>query len=199
MNRMMKEEPDTARIGISGADTRTIKVYFQQKSVHQLNILERVVIIAGGNDLCRRAGGNRQVPNQPVETVRARLEELVRFVQAWAPHAVVVTTDLIPRESEGGFFNARARLVARHISPQGHRHHHANFLKCFVINSRVKGSAKYRPKDIYYMGGDMVHMNPDGYEALDRILDWLLAEERREGDAFNESVNGHVVSFSMKF
>ena len=114
---MMEETAETARVGISGGDTKAIKVFLQQKSVHELNRLERVIVLAGGNDLCKRISGPngfRQVPNQTAETVRARLEELARFIQTWVPHADVVTTDVVPRESEGGFHNARARLVGKY-------------------------------------------------------------------------------------
>ena len=62
VNRIMKETPETARVGIRGADTKAIKVFIRQKSTHELNRLERVVLIVGGNNLGKREGG-KQVPN----------------------------------------------------------------------------------------------------------------------------------------
>ena len=194
----MKETPETARVGIRGADTKAIKVFIRQKSTHELNRLERVLLIVGGNNLGKKEGG-KQVPNQSAIAVREALEELARFMRTWAPNAEVVTTDIIPRDSEFGFFNARARLIAQYISPQDPKHHHASILRPFLIISRVKASEKYRSKDFFYEGGDRVHMNPAGYAALDSIADWLLADSRGAGDRFDASVHGHVVSFTMKF
>ena len=195
----MKATPQVARVGIRGANIERIKAYIRQRPTRDLERLERVVVVVGGNNICRKGPGNRQLPNESAPKVREGLEGLARFFRTWARNAEVVTTDPIPRESEGGFFICRARLISLHITPQDEKHHHAGCLKVFMIDSRVKASPKYRPKDFFYNGGDMVHLNAMGYDALESITDWLLASTRRAGDRFEANVHGHVVAFNMKF
>ena len=195
----MKATPQVARVGIRGANIERIKAYIRQRPTHDLECLERVVVVVGGNNICRKGPGGRQYPNESAREVREGLKGLVRFLQTWVRNAEVVTTNLILRESEGGFFLCHARLISRHITSQDEKHHHAGFLKVFMIDSRVKASPKYIPKDFFCNGGDSVHLNAIGYDALELITDWLLASSRRAGDRFEANVHGHVVAFCMKF
>ena len=199
VNRILREYPGRACAGISGGDIDSAKEYFRKKSVHELALLERVILIFGGNDLCKKGPGGKQLPNKSAEAVCQGLQDLARFVLAWVPNAEVTTTDPLPRNTEGGFANARSRLISRHIVAQDQRHHHAPYIKNFLIISRVKASVTYRPKDLFYEGSDGVHLNATGYDALEMMVDWLVMGVRREGDRFDASVPGHSLSFNMKF
>ena len=106
------------------------------------------------------------------------LECLTRFVLAFCPLANVTTADLIPRATKR-FFNHRTRLIAAHIIQQDVRRHHVSLLRSLLIISRLKGSEKYRPKELLFNGSDGVHMNSHGYRAVIMITEWL----RRDGDS----------------
>ena len=195
---MMIVRDGVACVGIRGGDVEAVKSYFRQRSPRSLCQLERIVIYAGGNNLARREGAT-QAPRQPAKEVSLELESLTRFVLAFCPNASVTTADLIPRATKG-FFNHRSRMIAERIIQQAeHRHHHASFLRGLLIISRLKGSEKYRPKELFFAGSDGVHMNSLGYRALIMITEWLLEAERRGGDSVRITVSDHNLAITMKF
>ena len=193
----MKVAPGVASVGIRGGDVEAVKAFLRTKSPHDLIKLRRVVVAIGGNNLARKVGGNQQ-PNQSTKDTQAEIEGLVRFIASWVPEATVTTIDIIPRSSQG-WFNCRARLIAKHIKQQGTRHHHCLCFRNFVIDSRVKGSEPLRPKDYFYDGSDNVHMNTIGYEAMTAITDWLLESDRTSADSLQATVRGHEIVVTMKF
>jgi len=186
-----------ACVGIKGGETEAVKEFLKNKSPRALIILRLIVVVAAGNNLAKKQG-NKQVPKETATQTRESLQSLVRFIQIRAPNAIVVTTDLIPR-STSGFFNSRARVIARNMVAQSPTHHHAEFLNSFLIISRVKASETYRPKDLFYQGGDGVHPNVVGYEALTMITNWLLEKERPLGDEYHLTIRGHSLTVKMKF
>ena len=189
--------PNRATVGIRGGDCQSVKSYFAYRSVRDLSRLRKIVILVGGNDLARRQDGV-QIPNRSAQEVRQQIEGLIRYVKAVNPQAEVTTLDIIPRKSEG-FFNSRARCVAAGIGQQTPDHHHISLLKGFIINSRVKSSERYRPKDLFYNGADGTHMNNIGYEVLSKIMDWILESSRDMGDSTRISVHDHEITVKMKF
>ena len=194
---MMRKAAGLACVGIRGADIEVVRHFLSKRSFRELVILRLIVVAVGGNTLAKKSNG-KQVPNKTAVETRESLQSLVRHIRTLAPNAIVVTLDLIPRSSRG-FFNCRARVIAQNMISQGPYHHHAEFLDGFLICSRVKASESYRPKDFFYDGGDGVHPNVIGYEALTMITDWLLEQERSAGDAYTFSVRGHSLSVKMKF
>ena len=194
----MRVAAGLACVGIRGADTEVVRHFLSKRSFRELVILWLIVVAVGGNNLAKKNGKKEQVPNKTHAKTRESMQSLVRHIRTLAPNAIVVTLDLIPRKSRG-FFNCRARVIARNIVPQGPYHHHAEFLDGFLIVSRVKASESYRPKDFLYDGGDGVHPNVIGYEGPTMITDWLLEQERSAGDAYTFSMRGHSFSVKMKF
>ena len=194
---MMRMAAGLACVGIRGADIEIVRQFLSKRSFRELVILRLIVVAVGGNTLAKKING-KQEPNKTAVETRESLQSLVRHVKTLAPNAIIITLDLIPRSSRG-FFNCRARVIARNMIQQGPYHHHAEFLDGFLICSRVNASESYRPKDLLYDGGDGVHPNVFGYEALTKITDWLLEQERSAGDAYTFAVCGHSLTVKMKF
>ena len=194
---MMRFRVGLACVAIRGADTRAVKVYIESKTTWELARIRRCVACVGGNNLAKRVGNEQKPRNSVIEVVQS-MEELARFLKTWMPNARITTTDVIPRRSNG-FFNSRIRIITLKIRQQSEDHHHARLGQNFVINSRVSASETYRPKDLFYDGGDGVHMNTFGYDALTALTDWLLESDRVGGESFQCNVHNHSLEIEMKF
>ena len=194
----MHEDPNVASVGIRGGDTESVKAYLRQKGARHLCLLTKVVLYIGGNNLAQRRDGT-QIPKQTAQEVSLAIEGLVRFILAFIPNADVTTMDLLPR-STNGFFNCRARCIARGLVQQDtNRHHHALILKGFLIKSRVKTAENFVPKDLFYRNSDGVHLNTLGYSALEQVNKWLFESVRRLGDTTRVIVHEHEIGVNMKF
>jgi hypothetical protein len=171
----------------------TVKV----RSAAVRDVVARVVVIAGGNDLSTKFCGRIGPSSIGTNGVREMIEKMVRDLQIWLPNAHVTTLDILPRRSTG-YFNSRVRIISRHLSQNG-RHHHALLHKNFYVDCRTKGSEKYVIVDSLY-SADGCHLSQEGYSVLYRVCEWLLGgEERGPGAVLSFTAAGRSISVRMKF
>jgi hypothetical protein len=69
--------------------------------------------------------------------LKRRLEELVRWIRVKVPGATIVTMDVVPRESDGGFFCVAVRWLAVGVECQGVWHKHVGWSRALMYESRV--------------------------------------------------------------
>jgi hypothetical protein len=66
-----------------------------------------------------------------------KTEELMRWQHARLPLVTVVTMDMVPRESVGGFFCVAVRRLAVGVECQGVWHMHVGWSRALMYESRI--------------------------------------------------------------
>jgi hypothetical protein len=87
------------------------------------------------------------------ETLKLKIEELVRWVQVKVPGVMVVLMDVVPRASIDGFFCVVVRRLAVGVESQGVWHRHVRWSRALMYESRVgcRGVAKRTRVDQRYV------------------------------------------------
>lgn len=158
---------------ISGGGVEEVKCVVERKW-GALRTVECVVLLIGGNDATRMRDGV-QLPRAGYEEMKEMQEGLVRWVKGKIPHVKVVTMDIVPRDSERGFFNVLVRRLAHGIESQGDYHRHVNWSGALIWESRVKAVKRYRIRAQYFRD-DGVHLSEDGQDFMEVCVCYAVAK-----------------------
>jgi hypothetical protein len=135
-SNMRKATEDPARFAIWGSDQvvaipggqlQHVSGFFDDARSNTFREIRNIMIIGMGmNDVCKKGPNNVQVPHHDKAKVLKDYETLINELHGKFPFARILTTDVIPRQTEG-FANHDAAFIADKMSQQCPLHHHLNF------------------------------------------------------------------------
>jgi hypothetical protein len=178
-SNMRKATEDPARfaiwgsnqvVAIPGGQLQHVSGFFDDARTNTYCQVRNIMIIGiGMNDLCKKGPNDAQVPHHDKVKVLKDYENLINELHAKFPFTWILTTDIIPRQTEG-FANHNAALIADKMSQQYPLHHHLNFFKKYT---RHHGQAL---KEQYFDGagmhlieGQIQTLIESAYEALFKV------------------------------
>ena len=190
-----------AYVGISGGTFSHVKDVIQRRNYLELTIINKVVVIVGGNSISR-IWNDQKIANRPANEVKTGLEELARWLKIRMPSASIDTMDILPRQTPKSFFNLRAMIVNGKIIQQGDWHHHISFFEYLVVKTRSSNKDnRISPAREFYSGpdDDGTHLNQDGYYVIKRIVEWLLFQRRTVEESLTFEAKGRTIRVTLKF
>ena len=174
-------------------------VVHQKQARKELEKLRIVIIILGGNDVCRRGRSGNTEMVMSYEEVLKLMDMFVRWLRLKIPDAEIRVADLIPRISEGGRFAMGARHLNSRVERVDEKHRHVSMWRCFVNeprswkNKNGKGNrttklglqkllaapppdkARFDLRPFLY-GPDYIHLSESGMALLTNVLNWLCLD-----------------------
>ena len=201
--RLMKGHPEIAVIGIRGGDSRHVKARLSTIRPRPFANIQRFGILINGNMLDRLSRYEKTEKEATRRTLDG-IKGLASYIYARNPNADALTFDVIPRKSKGSKFNSRARAISTNITGATPKHSHIQFIKSVTnVNNRKhkrdRTKEKYPCVETFYEGGDGTHMNEHGYEAVWKIVEWAMSDQRAAGEAIEFAEKGWNVKANVKF
>ena len=201
VRRLARPERHVAYVSVSGGGCEHVTQYITHRHYLDLTLIIQVILLVGGNQLSKLRN-HVMVANEEPNTVKTAIETLARFIKVRIPGALVYTLDSLPRVTENSWFNCRARIVNNHLTKAHADHFHVTFFDSLVVVSR-KGRKNRHDRlstaKKFIDDGEKVHLNHAGYAMLRRILEWLMAQPRNQGQILTFEAEGIPIEVQIKY